>query len=140
MKAAVLHNIGDQQLDVRDDVTTIDPGPTDVRVRVRATGICHSDLSGMNGTLPAMAPGVMGHEGSGEVVAVGEQVRDLSAGDHVAISFAPPCGNCRSCLRGQPHLCAVHTVEAFTNPRFRVNAELAFGMGGCGTFAEEVAR
>lgn len=138
MKAAVLHNIGDQGLDVRDDVTTIDPGPTDVRVRVRATGICHSDLSGMNGTLPAMAPGVMGHEGSGEVVAVGEQVRDLSAGDHVAISFAPPCGNCRSCLRGQPHLCAVHTVEAFTNPRFRVNAEPAFGMGGCGTFAEEV--
>lgn len=138
MKAAVLHNIGDGELDVRDDVTTIDPGPTDVRVRIRATGICHSDLSAMDGTLPAVAPGVMGHEGSGEVTAIGQQVRDLSIGDHVTISFAPPCGSCASCLRGQPHLCPVHTVEAFTNPRFRVGEEPAFGMGGCGTFAEEV--
>ena len=67
MKAAVLKEIGDDKLDVRGDVRVVPPGPEEVHVRLRAAGICHSDLSAMNGTLPALAPGVMGHEGAGEV-------------------------------------------------------------------------
>ncbi|MBB4904126.1 alcohol dehydrogenase catalytic domain-containing protein [Actinophytocola algeriensis] len=71
MKAAVLNQIGDAELELRDDVTTTAVGPEEVRIRVRATGVCHSDISAMDGTLPALAPGVLGHEGAGEVVETG---------------------------------------------------------------------
>ena len=138
MKAAVLKEIGDDKLDVRGDVRVVPPGPEEVHVRLRAAGICHSDLSAMNGTLPALAPGVMGHEGAGEVLAVGERVDDLAPGDHVTVTFVPPCGSCRDCLNGQPHLCAVHTVAAFTSPRFEADGAPVFGFTGCGTFSEEV--
>ncbi|RCW44536.1 S-(hydroxymethyl)glutathione dehydrogenase/alcohol dehydrogenase [Halopolyspora algeriensis] len=138
MKAAVLKQIGDDKLDIRTDAATTGPGPEEVRVRIRASGICHSDVSAMNGSLPTMAPGVMGHEGAGEVLETGSAVTDLDPGDRVVISFVPPCGGCPHCLRGQPNLCEVHTVAAFTSPRFEVGEEPAFGFGGCGTFAEEV--
>ncbi|MFR9731195.1 Zn-dependent alcohol dehydrogenase [Saccharopolyspora sp. MS10] len=138
MKAAVLKEIGDARLDVRSDAGVVAPGPNDVHVRIRAAGICHSDVSAMNGTLPALAPGVMGHEGAGEVLAVGDGVADLAPGDRVTVTFVPPCGGCRDCLNGQPHLCAVHTIAAFTSPRFEVGAEPVFGFAGCGTFAEEL--
>ncbi|MCI2418063.1 Zn-dependent alcohol dehydrogenase [Saccharopolyspora sp. K220] len=138
MKAAVLKQIGDDKLDVRSDVATTTPGPDEVRVRVKAAGVCHSDISAMNGALPALAPGVMGHEGAGEVVEVGSQVTELAPGDHVVLSFVPPCGRCEYCLNGQPNLCEVHTVAAFVSPRFEVGGEPAFGFGGCGAFAEEV--
>ncbi|MFD8497227.1 zinc-binding dehydrogenase [Amycolatopsis sp. NPDC059657] len=138
MRAAVLNAIGDDELELRDDVTTVDPGPREVRIRVRASGICQSDLSAMNGTLPALAPGVVGHEGAGEVLEVGSAVDHLVTGDHVTLSFVPPCGSCSSCLRGEPYLCAVHAIAAFTTPRFRVGTTPAFGYAGLGTFADEV--
>lgn len=138
MKAAVLNQVGDDQLELRDDVTTIDPGPRDVRIRVRASGVCHSDLSAMNGTLPALAPGIVGHEGAGEIVEVGSAVDHLAVGDHVIVTFVPPCGHCANCLRGRFHLCPVHTIAAFTTPRFRLGDTPAFGYAGLGTFAEEL--
>ncbi|GAA4614881.1 zinc-binding dehydrogenase [Saccharopolyspora hordei] len=138
MKAAVLKQIGDGELDVREDVATTKPGPDEVRVRIRAAGVCHSDVSAMKGGLPALAPGVMGHEGAGEVLEVGSSVTDLQPGDHVVLSFVPQCGRCAYCLGGQPNLCEVHTVAAFVSPRFEVAGEPAFGFGGCGAFAEEV--
>lgn len=138
MKAAVLNQIGDDKLELRDDVTTVDPGPEEVRIRVRATGICHSDLSAMDGTLPALAPGIVGHEGAGEVVQVGSAVTDLAPGDHVIVTFVPPCGACNACRRGQPHLCGVHAIAAFTTPRFRIGDQPLFGFAGLGTFAEEL--
>ena len=138
MKAAVLKQIGDAELDVRSDVATTEVGPDDVRVRVKASGICHTDLSAMNGGLPALAPGVMGHEGAGEVVATGERVGHLQAGDRVVLSFVPPCSRCAACLGGQPYLCEVHVVDSFVSPRFAVADEPAFGFAGCGTFAEEM--
>lgn len=138
MKAAVLNAIGDTKLELRDDVTTAPVGPREVRIRVRATGICHSDLSAMDGTLPALAPGIIGHEGAGEVVEAGSLVDQLAIGDHVIVTFVPPCGNCVNCLRGQPHLCAIHAIAAFTSPRFRVGDTPVFGYAGLGTFAEEV--
>ncbi|MBP2324256.1 S-(hydroxymethyl)glutathione dehydrogenase/alcohol dehydrogenase [Kibdelosporangium banguiense] len=138
MKAAVLNAVGDDKLELRDDVTTIDPGPDQVRIRVRATGICHSDLSAMDGTLPALAPGIVGHEGAGEIVEVGSAVTDLAPGDHVVVTFVPPCGNCNACLRGQPHLCGVHPIKAFMEPRFKAGDQPLFGFAGLGTFAEEL--
>ncbi|GAA1965731.1 Zn-dependent alcohol dehydrogenase [Amycolatopsis minnesotensis] len=138
MRAAVLNAIGDETLDLRDDVTTVDPGPHEVRIRVRASGICHSDLSAMDGTLPALAPGVVGHEGAGEVLEIGSGVEHLAPGDHVTVSFVPPCGNCPSCLRGEPNLCPVHAIAAFSTPRFRLGDQPLFGYAGLGTFAEEV--
>ncbi|GHF81994.1 S-(hydroxymethyl)glutathione dehydrogenase/alcohol dehydrogenase [Amycolatopsis bartoniae] len=138
MRAAVLNAIGDDKLELRDDVTTVDPGPHEVRIKVRASGICHSDLSAMDGTLPALAPGIVGHEGAGEIVDVGSAVEHLAPGDHVTVSFVPPCGACPSCLRGEPNLCAVHAIAAFTTPRFRLGETPVFGYAGLGTFAEEL--
>jgi S-(hydroxymethyl)glutathione dehydrogenase/alcohol dehydrogenase len=138
MKAAVLNQIGDTKLELRDDVRTADVGPREIRIQVRATGICHSDLSAMDGTLPALAPGIIGHEGAGVITEVGSQVDTLVPGDHVAVTFVPPCGSCPNCLRGEPHLCAVHAIAAFTSPRFRVGETPVFGYAGLGTFAEEL--
>lgn len=138
MRAAVLNAIGDDKLELRDDITTVSPGPHDVRIRVRSSGVCHSDLSAMDGTLPALAPGVIGHEGAGEVLEVGSGVEHLAEGDHVTVAFVPPCGTCGFCLRGQPHLCYVHATAAFTSPRFRLGDTPLFGYAGLGTFADEV--
>jgi S-(hydroxymethyl)glutathione dehydrogenase/alcohol dehydrogenase len=138
MKAALLNAIGDTKLELRDDVSTAEVGPREVRIKVKATGVCHSDLSAMDGTLPALAPGIIGHEGAGEVVEVGSLVDQLAVGDHVIVTFVPPCGNCPNCLRGQPHLCAIHAIAAFTSPRFRVGETPVFGYAGLGTFAEEL--
>ncbi|GLZ31793.1 alcohol dehydrogenase [Lentzea sp. NBRC 105346] len=138
MKAAVLNQVGDDKLELRDDVTTTAPGPDEVRIRMRACGVCHSDLSAMDGTLPALAPGVIGHEGAGEVVEVGSAVTSLAVGDHVLITFVPPCGKCAQCASGQSHLCLVHTLAAFTSPRFVVGGAPAFGYAGLGAFAEEL--
>jgi S-(hydroxymethyl)glutathione dehydrogenase/alcohol dehydrogenase len=138
VRAAVLNAIGDDKLDIRDDVTTVDLAPGEVRIRVRAAGVCHSDLSGMNGTLPSLTPGILGHEASGEVVEVSDGVRDLAVGDRVILSWVPPCGSCPACRRGQPHLCIVHVMQAYARPRFAVGGTPAFGMAGCGTFADEL--
>ena len=138
MKAAVLNQVGDTKLELRDDVTTTDVGPKEIRIRVRATGVCHSDLSAMDGTLPALAPGIIGHEGAGEVVEIGTQVDQLAVGDHVVLTFVPPCGTCVNCVAGRPHLCAIHAIAAFMNPRFLVGGTPAFGYAGTGTFAEEL--
>ncbi len=138
MRAAVLPRVGGDELVLRDDVSTVALGSGEVRVRMRAAGVCHSDLSAMDGTLPASEPGVMGHEGAGEVVEIGSQVTDLERGDRVVIAYVPPCGNCRSCLWGQPQLCETYVLEGLTSPRFDVGGEAAFGFAGCGTFAEEL--
>lgn len=136
MKAAVLNQVGDDKLELREDVTTTAPGPDEIRIKVKACGVCHSDLSAMDGTLPALAPGVIGHEGAGEVVEIGSSVTSLAPGDHVVITFVPPCGKCPNCVSGQSHLCLVHTMSAFTSPRFVVGGAPAFGYAGLGAFAE----
>lgn len=138
MKAAVLHNVGDNALDIRDDITILDPGQGQVTVRIHATGVCHSDLSAMNGTLPVAVPAVLGHEGAGEVVAVGAGVSDLRTGDHVIVCWSPQCGQCRYCVGGQPQLCMAYIMSAFTDARFRIADQPVFGMAGAGTFVEEV--
>jgi S-(hydroxymethyl)glutathione dehydrogenase/alcohol dehydrogenase len=140
MRAALLHAVGDDKLDIRDDVTLAPVGPTEVRVRIRATGVCHSDLSAMSGVLPQPVPLVPGHEGAGEVVEVGDHVSSVKPGDHVIISWRPACQECDLCLGGQPFLCNKYIIESFTKGNFRFGGgeTTAFGMAGCGTWAEEV--
>lgn len=81
-----------------------DPGPGEALVRLVATGICHTDLITRTGDLPMPFPGVLGHEGAGEVVAVGDGVRDVAIGDRVVLGW-PSCGRCRNCLDGEPRYC-----------------------------------
>jgi S-(hydroxymethyl)glutathione dehydrogenase/alcohol dehydrogenase len=138
MRAAVLHAIGDTKLEVRDDVGVVEVGPGLVRVKIHATGVCHSDLSAMRGILPQAAPAVLGHEGAGEVVEVGDGVTHVAPGDHVIICWVPPCGTCNYCIGGQANLCMVGMMDSFTNPRFTFGDTQAFGMAGTGTFAEEL--
>ncbi|MGW7519176.1 alcohol dehydrogenase catalytic domain-containing protein [Streptomyces sp. NPDC054796] len=137
MRAAVLHETGQDKLEVLDDVEAVGFGPGKVKLRIKATGLCHSDLSAMSGVLPQPAPFVPGHEGAGEVVEVGEGVTTLSAGDRVLVSWLPACNACPSCRRGQPHLCLAGFMNAGV-PNFRRPGGDVFGFAGTGTFAEEV--
>jgi S-(hydroxymethyl)glutathione dehydrogenase/alcohol dehydrogenase len=138
MRAAVLHTIGDEKLDIRDDVTVLGPGPGEVRLRVRAAGVCHSDLSALRGALPQPVPAVLGHEAAGDVIEVGDGVDDLAPGDRVAVNWLPACGVCTHCRRGEDHLCMTHVMAGYVIPRFAAGDLQIFGMAGCGSFAEEM--
>jgi alcohol dehydrogenase len=81
------------------------PGPGELLVRVRAAGLCHSDLSVIDGARPRVMPMALGHEAAGEVVAVGDGVRTAAPGDHVVLVFVPVCGACPPCRAGRPALC-----------------------------------
>lgn len=137
MRAAVLHEIGQDKLEVLDDVDAVGFGPGRVRIRVRATGLCHSDLSAMGGVLPQPAPFVPGHEGAGEILEVGEGVTGVKPGDRVVVCWLPACGACPACKRGQTELCLAGFMNAGT-PNFRRPGGDLFGFAGTGTFAEEV--
>src|SRR5689334_4435609 len=103
-KAAVLTG-QDAPLEVRDDVELAPPGPGEVRIKMGASGVCHSDLSVKNGTIPLPTPIVLGHEGAGTVEELGEGVTGLAVGDKVVLSFVPFCGECYACKRHQGYLC-----------------------------------
>ena len=81
------------------------PNETEVMVQVAAAGVCHSDLSAVNGNRARPVPMVLGHEGAGVVVEVGALVKDISIGDHVAFIFMPNCGDCLQCRSGKPSNC-----------------------------------
>jgi S-(hydroxymethyl)glutathione dehydrogenase/alcohol dehydrogenase len=138
VRAAVLHEVGSSVLEVRDDVTSAELGPGKVRISIKATGVCHSDLSAMNGTIPVPIPAVLGHEGAGEVVEVGAGVTGLAVGDHVVVCWSPQCGRCADCVNGKPHLCMTYIMKAFTDAPFVIDDKPVFGMAGAGTFAEEL--
>lgn len=81
------------------------PGEGEVLVKIRAAGLCHSDLSTINGDRPRQMPMVLGHEAAGEVMETGPGVKDIVAGDHVILVFVPSCGHCMPCMEGRPALC-----------------------------------
>ncbi|MES1925998.1 zinc-dependent alcohol dehydrogenase family protein [Salinisphaera sp. T31B1] len=81
------------------------PGAGEVMLKIHAAGLCHSDLSSINGNRPRPTPMVLGHEAAGEVIEVGEGVEDFAVGDHVVCSFVPSCGHCRYCADGRAALC-----------------------------------
>ncbi|MGY3336007.1 S-(hydroxymethyl)glutathione dehydrogenase/alcohol dehydrogenase [Streptomyces filamentosus] len=137
MRAAVLHEIGQDKLEVLDDVEAVGFGPGRVRIRVRATGLCHSDVSAMSGVLPQPAPFVPGHEGAGEILDVGDGVTGLTPGQRVLLCWLPACGSCAACRRGQTQLCLAGFMNAGT-PNFKRPGGDVFGFAGTGTFTEEV--
>ena len=81
------------------------PGPGELLVRVRAAGLCHSDLSVIDGSRPRVMPMVLGHEAAGPVVEAGPGAEGFAPGDHVVMSFVPACGDCEACRAGRAALC-----------------------------------
>jgi alcohol dehydrogenase len=81
------------------------PGPGEMLVRVGAAGLCHSDLSVIDGSRPRAMPMALGHEAAGDVVSVGDGVTDFAEGDRVVLAFVPACGSCAACEAGRPALC-----------------------------------
>lgn len=94
-----------QQAQLVADLEVRDPGDHDVVVRIEAAGVCHSDLSVVNGTIPFPPPVVLGHEGAGVVEAVGAHVTSVRPGDHVVLTTLGNCGSCGACETGHPVLC-----------------------------------
>jgi S-(hydroxymethyl)glutathione dehydrogenase/alcohol dehydrogenase len=139
MRAAVIRGAGVDEVELRDDVTVAGPDAGEVRITIKATGVCHSDLSTLAGVLPNPYPTVVGHEAAGVVTEVGEGVTEVKPGDHVVVSWTPACGHCTECATGRPHLCLTYLIEGYVKPRFRLaDGAPAFGMAGSGTWAEEM--
>ncbi|MGW0735729.1 Zn-dependent alcohol dehydrogenase [Streptomyces sp. NPDC002851] len=114
-----------------------EPGPGQVRVRLAAAGVCHSDLSLSNGTMRVPTPCVLGHEGAGTVVAVGEGVTHVAPGAGVVLNWAPSCGSCHPCTLGEVWLCAqALTGAASVYARRADGTELYPGLN-VAAFAEE---
>lgn len=90
---------------VIEELELAPPGAGEILVRIKAAGLCHSDLSTINGDRPRQMPMVLGHEAAGEVVELGAGVEDLAVGDHVILVFVPSCGHCLPCMEGRPALC-----------------------------------
>ncbi|MEO1264924.1 MAG: zinc-dependent alcohol dehydrogenase family protein [Pseudomonadota bacterium] len=118
------------------------PGEGEVLVKIGASGLCHSDLSVINGDRPRQLPLVLGHECAGEVVECGQGVRDLAVGDHVIFVFIPSCGTCLPCAEGRPALCepgakanADGTLISGAK-RYRRNGDVVSHHVGVSAFAE----
>jgi Zn-dependent alcohol dehydrogenase len=124
------------ELEVRDDVAVRDPEPHEVRVRIVNAGLCHSDVSVINGTIPFPTPVVLGHEGAGVVEQVGAAVSKVAVGDHVVLTTLGNCGRCAACDRGQPTHCR-DTMGRLGRP-FTVGGEKAFNFANAGVFTEHV--
>jgi NDMA-dependent alcohol dehydrogenase len=126
---------------VVETITVDPPKRGEVRVKMGACGVCHSDLSAVNGTIALPLPLVLGHEAAGVVDTVGEDVAGLARGDHVVFSFIYMCGKCRFCAAGRPVLC-VEQGRALTTPlegtpRVRDAGGKPLNIfSGCGTMAE----
>jgi Zn-dependent alcohol dehydrogenase len=117
------------------------PRHGEVTIRLAACGVCHSDLSATNGTIPYPLPLVLGHEGAGVVTAIGDGVSRYSVGDHVVSSFVSMCGRCHYCQTGRPQLCVQGLKTLYTLPDGTVRTRDAAGQAlnvfcGCGVMAE----
>jgi S-(hydroxymethyl)glutathione dehydrogenase/alcohol dehydrogenase len=141
MKAAVLTQIGGQLQVV--ELQQESPKAGEVRVQVKATGVCMSDWHILNGDWPAKLPMVLGHEAAGVVAETGPGVSTVKIGDHVIFSFHAQCGHCRYCAVGRPMLCIGH-VDAAPHLLYDGTARLSLNgapvrqMARIGTFAESV--
>jgi Zn-dependent alcohol dehydrogenase len=117
------------------------PRHGEVTIRLAACGVCHSDLSATNGTITYPLPLVLGHEGAGVVVEVGDGVDDFAVGDHVISSFVSMCGHCHYCQTGRPQLCVQSLQAMYTLPDGTVRTRDSAGkdlnvFSGCGVMAE----
>lgn len=138
MKAAVLR---EARLPMAIEEVSLDaPGPDELRIRVAASGLCHSDYHFMIGDLPVPLPAVMGHEASGVVEAVGENVRQFKPGDRVVTCLSSFCGHCHECQTGHTHICGDKPNRPFLPgvSRMRMGGQPVFQFSGLGAFAEEM--
>ncbi|NRQ39119.1 alcohol dehydrogenase catalytic domain-containing protein [Nonomuraea sp. NN258] len=139
MRAAVLTGFH-APMEIRE-VEIADPGPGEVRVQIKASGVCGSDLKAIDGKSPVVAkpPFVLGHESTGIVESVGAGVTAVKPGDHVIISMSGPCGRCRQCGAGAFHLCsgpARMTAIMGGAPRLTLDGQETRRFIGIGSFAE----
>ena len=132
MKAAVLYEINTPLKIEEFDLP--DTGPNQVRVRLIASGVCHSDWHVVKGDWPQIPiPTILGHEGAGIVEEVGAQVSGVREGDHVILSWKRSCGYCEMCQKGFPTLCDL-PPDSSTLPRFPGAQKTMEKMAGLGTF------
>lgn len=142
MKAAICYE-RDKPL-VVEEIDYDAPRKDEVRVRMVASGVCHSDLSVVTGTLPLMLPCVLGHEGAGIVEEVGEGVSHVKVGDKAVLSWVATCGNCYYCLIGRQSLCEVGekinriSMMPDGTSRLHKDGKDLFSFSGVGTMAETV--
>ena len=148
MKAAVLHTMGaatpyaTSKPLVIEEVDLAPPGPGEVLVKIAAAGLCHSDLSVIDGNRPRPMPMALGHEAAGIVEEVGVGVVDLARGDHVVLVFIPSCGHCVPCAEGRPALCEPGAVANGAGTLLSGGRRLSRGGEvinhhlGCSAFAE----
>jgi alcohol dehydrogenase len=148
IRAAVLNQAGmerpyavSQPLSI-EEVELDQPGQGEVLVRIGAAGLCHSDLSTINGVRPRPTPMVLGHEAAGTVEEVGPGVDDLKRGDHVVLTFVPSCGHCLPCSSGRPALCepgaaanGAGTLLSGARRLHRAGSDIHHHLG-CSAFAE----
>jgi NDMA-dependent alcohol dehydrogenase len=140
-KAAICTSVG-SPLEIVD-LDLADPKAGEIRIELGASGVCHSDLSVTNGTLPLSLPAVLGHEGAGTVVQVGDGVDHLKVGDRIVVSWVPQCGECYTCRHDQGEICEVGSMAAMSGgmldmtPRFTRDGSPIFQMAAAGTFSEE---
>jgi Zn-dependent alcohol dehydrogenase len=136
MKAAVCYEFGKQL--VVEDVELAEPRKGEVKIRVAATAICHSDIHDIKGELPGPVPFVGGHETAGYVDKVGPGVTTIKAGDPVVVSLLVNCGKCFYCLTGSPHLCEVR-FNPPAEPRVKTKKGQVLSLkGNVGGFSEYV--
>ncbi|MEO1443071.1 MAG: Zn-dependent alcohol dehydrogenase, partial [Chloroflexota bacterium] len=142
MKAAVLFDY--KQPFSIETITLDEPKAGEVRVKIKASGVCHSDYHLMTGDTQHPMPVICGHEGAGIVEAVGEGVTRVQTGDHVILNWTPSCGRCFYCIAGKPTLCETFTppiwagtLQDGTN-RTHLNGEDVYLYCGLGTHAEYV--
>ena len=133
MKAVVFH--GPARGVAIEDVAVRGPGAGEVRVAIRAAGLCHSDQSVINGTIPYPVPVVLGHEGAGVVEAVGPGVTSVKEGDAVILSTLAHCGRCPACEGGKPTACRNAPNPKDTTP-FTLGGAPAYQFANASAFAE----
>jgi len=148
IKAAVLNAMGMQPPYAESTPLSVEsveldpPGHGEVLVKIAAAGLCHSDLSVINGDRPRPMPMVLGHEAAGIVEQPGPGVEDLKKGDHVVLIFVPSCGHCLPCAEGRPALCepgaAANTAGTLLSGARRLhrNGSPLQHHLGCSAFAE----
>ncbi|HJQ84032.1 MAG TPA: Zn-dependent alcohol dehydrogenase [Candidatus Binatia bacterium] len=132
MKAAVFH-AADRPVAV-EDVRVKDPGPGEVRVAIRAAGLCHSDLSVIDGSIPYPTPVVLGHEGAGVVEATGAGVTAVREGDTVVLSTLAHCGRCPACEVGRPTECRNAPNSKETQPFELADGRRAYQFANASAF------
>ncbi|MEM1599237.1 MAG: alcohol dehydrogenase catalytic domain-containing protein [Sulfolobaceae archaeon] len=137
MKAAILYKYN-EPLVIEDNIYIDSPKQGEVKIRVIATGLCHSDVNVFEGKTPVEPPVIAGHEISGIVEEVGDKVDNLKVGDKVVSAFIHPCGKCKNCITGNENLCEVFArnrlkgtlLDGTTRLHFKDGRQIRFFLGG----------